>query len=100
MNLKEQKAEKSNRKEKEKITRRETQEEMTMTEKEPKKESARTAPTTGNKLKQPATTFAIKVASMFLILYSSIKYTIKFESHPPVASDKQPKHPVHFININ
>lgn len=69
-------------------------EEMAMTEKDPKKESARTAPRTGKIQRQPLTTFEIKVASILLMLYSWIKYTIKFASHPPVASVIEAKQPV------
>ena len=66
---------------------------MRMTKKDPKKESARTAPTTGKTQRHPLTILEIKVASILLMLYSLIKYTIKFESHPPVANVMQAKVP-------
>lgn len=67
-------------------TKRERREEMKMTEKQPRSESARTAPTRGKKLPQPATTLLIWAASMLLMLYSLIKNTIRLADQAPLAS--------------
>lgn len=67
-------------------TKREMREEMKMTEKQPRSESARTAPTRGKKLLQPLTTLLIWAASMRLMLYSLIKNTIRLADQPPLAS--------------
>ena len=70
------------------ITSNEIHAEIAATEKEPKKESATMAPMTGNKLVQPLVMFEIWAAFMLFTLNTSIRYTIKFDCHPPVASVK------------
>lgn len=62
---------------------------MVTTGKEPKKESAMTAPATGKRLLQPRTMLYIFVAIMFFTLYSVIRYTIKlFDPHPPATMER------------
>ncbi|KAI8523957.1 hypothetical protein RHMOL_Rhmol13G0112000 [Rhododendron molle] len=70
------------------ITRREKIEEIQMTEKLPRKESATIAPSTGNIAVQPLTTFQSLAASMLFTLNSPIMNTIKLFIHPPDASVK------------
>ena len=71
-----------------KITSKETKEKMATTGKEPKKESAMIAPTTGKRLQQPRTMLDIFVAVMLFTLYSVIRYTIKFDAHPPATRER------------
>ena len=61
---------------------------MRTTGKEPKKESAMTAPATGKREKQPRTMLFIFVAAMFFTLYFVIRYTIKFDAHPPATRER------------
>ena len=61
---------------------------MRTTGKEPKKESAMMAPATGKREKQPRTMLFIFVAAMFFTLYFVIRYTIKFDAHPPATRER------------
>ena len=61
---------------------------MRTTGKEPKKESAMMAPATGKREKQPRTMFFIFVAAMLFTLYFVIRYTIKFDAHPPATRER------------
>lgn len=61
-------------------------EEIQMTEKQPKRESAATAARRGKKLMQPLTTFAIWAASMRSMLNSLIRKTIRLADQPPAAT--------------
>ena len=56
---------------------------MATTGKEPKKESAMTAPATGKRKLQPRTMLYIFVAVMLFTLNSVSRYTSKFDDHPP-----------------
>lgn len=69
------------------VTVREIKVEAKMTTMFPKKESAKTAATTGNMLRHPLTMFEILAAVIFLMLNSSIKKTIKFITHPKEVMD-------------
>ena len=61
---------------------------MATTGKEPKKESAMTAPATGKRLLQASTTLYIFVAAMLLTLNSVIRNTTRFAAHPPAAMER------------
>lgn len=76
------------------LTRKETQEEIKATEKEPKKESAMIAARNGNRLLLPLTTFEIWAAVMLFMLNSCIRYTIRFAMIPAEASDDPVAAPV------
>ena len=68
--------------------------EMATTKKDPKKESARTAPIIEKAQTHPLTMLKMRVALILLMLYSLIKYTIKFARNPPAVNVMQPKQPV------
>lgn len=72
------------------IPTKDTREEIIITKKEPKNESANMAPRIGSKVMQPLTMFAIWAASMLLTLNSLIRYTIRLFDHPPAASVNPP----------
>ena len=57
------------------------------TEKEVKKESATKAPAMGKRLLVPRMMLLICVAVMVLTLNFVIKNTIKFDTHPPTATE-------------
>ena len=58
-----------------------------MTGKEPKKESAMMAPATGKRQLLPCTRLNIFVAVKLFTLYSVIRYTNKFDAHPPATKE-------------
>lgn len=56
---------------------------METTGKEPEIESEMMAAATGKRALQPTAMLSIFVAVMLLMLYSVIRYTNKFDPHPP-----------------
>lgn len=64
-------------------------EEIQMTEKHPRKESAMIAPSRGNKLVLPLTMLKTWAASILLTLNSPIMYTMRLLTHPAFPSVKQ-----------
>lgn len=75
------------------ITSKEMKEEIHMTEKDPRKESASTAPKIGKIVLHPFAMLYTLAALTLFILNSSIKYTIKLLFHPAAATDKPAMHP-------
>lgn len=79
------------------ITRIEIRDEIQMTEKQPRKESARIAATIGSKLVEAAAMLNVWVASMLLTWNFSIMYTIKLFAHPDTAMLDPISAPVFFF---
>lgn len=76
------------KKEEEKVvTSKEMKEEIHMTEKQPRKESATTAPKIGKIVLHPLAMLYTLAALTLFMLNSSIKYTIKLLFHPAAAND-------------
>lgn len=61
---------------------------METTGKEPEKESEMMAAIIGKRELQPKAMLSIFVAVMLLMLYSVIRYTNKFDAHPPATSER------------
>lgn len=78
------------------VTSKEKREEIQITEKQPKKESAIKAAMSGSILVQPFMTLKICVASMLGTWNFSIKYTTKLVIHPATASVKPTSAPASF----
>ena len=67
---------------------------METTGKEPKKESEMMAAAIGKRELQPRAMLIIFAAAMLLMLYSVIRYTNKFDAHPPATRERLIRLPV------
>lgn len=81
------------------VTIKDMKEEIHMTEKEPRNESASTAPKTGKIVLHPLAMLYTLAALTLFMLNSSIKYTIKLLFHPAAANDNPAILPIQISNI-